>query len=51
MVMESTYGNRYHKRTTSYIESLTRIIQETLDRSGNVVIPALQWAVPRSFCI
>ena len=40
VVMESTYGNRYHKRTTSYIESLTRIIQETLDRSGNVVIPA-----------
>lgn len=40
VVMESTYGNRYHKKTTTYVESLTRIIQETLDRSGNVVIPA-----------
>ena len=29
-----------HKKTTTYVESLTRIIQVTLDRSGNVVIPA-----------
>lgn len=38
--MESTYGNRYHKKGVNHVESLARIIQETLDRSGNVVIPA-----------
>ena len=40
VVMESTYGNRYHKKDVNHVESLARIIQETLDRSGNVVIPA-----------
>ena len=40
VVMESTYGNRYHRHEVSYIEGLSRIIQETLDRRGNVVIPA-----------
>ncbi len=40
VVMESTYGNRCHKRDVTYIDSLSRIIQETLDRGGNVVIPA-----------
>lgn len=40
VVMESTYGNRSHKKGVSHIESLARIIGETLDRGGNVVIPA-----------
>jgi metallo-beta-lactamase family protein len=38
--MESTYGNRYHKKDVNHVDSLARIIQETLDRQGNVVIPA-----------
>ena len=40
VVMESTYGNRYHKKDVNHVDSLARIIQETLDRQGNVVIPA-----------
>ena len=40
MVMEATYGNRYHKKDVNHVDSLARIIQETLDRQGNVVIPA-----------
>lgn len=40
VVMESTYGNRYHKKGVDHVESLSRIIQEALDRGGNVVIPA-----------
>ena len=40
VVMESTYGNRYHKRGEDHIRRLAGIIQETLERHGNVVIPA-----------
>ena len=40
VVMESTYGNRYHKKGEDHVVGLARIIQETLDRKGNVVIPA-----------
>ncbi len=40
VVMESTYGNRYHKKGVDHVTDLARIIQETLDRGGNVVIPA-----------
>lgn len=39
VVMESTYGNRNHGNRPDYIGQLTRIIQETFDRGGNVVIP------------
>ena len=39
-VMESTYGNRLHQKGTDHISELVRIVQETLDRGGNVVIPA-----------
>lgn len=40
VVMESTYGDRNHRHGIDHIPELTRIIQETLDRGGNVVIPA-----------
>ena len=40
VIMESTYGNRYHDKTINHIEDLRRIIQETLDRRGNIVFPA-----------
>ena len=39
VVIESTYGNRTHGERPDYIGQLTRIIQDTLDRGGNVVIP------------
>lgn len=40
VVMESTYGNRLHGEVYDHVSDLARIIQETLDRRGNVVLPA-----------
>lgn len=41
VVMESTYGDRVHEKAkTNSIEDLAQIIQDTLDRGGNVVIPS-----------
>ena len=41
VVMESTYGNRTHgEGRPDYIGALSKMIQSTLDRGGNVVIPA-----------
>ena len=41
VVVESTYGDRLHTDgRPDYIGALTEIIQRTLDRGGNVVIPA-----------
>ncbi|MCR5636593.1 MAG: MBL fold metallo-hydrolase [Clostridiales bacterium] len=40
VVVESTYGDRYHPERLDYIASLTRHIQRTLDRGGNVIIPS-----------
>jgi len=41
LVMESTYGDRDHDaEEPDYVKNLTEIIQKTMDRGGNVVIPA-----------
>lgn len=41
VVMESTYGDRMHpKDKLDYVAELTKVLQETLDRGGNVVIPS-----------
>lgn len=40
VVMESTYGDRSHGPRPDYIANLTRVLQETFDRGGNVVIPS-----------
>ena len=40
VVMESTYGNRNHTEVWSYTDELAEIIDETLGRGGNVVIPS-----------
>lgn len=40
VVMESTYGDRSHGERPEYIHELARIIQETFDRGGNLVIPS-----------
>ena len=40
VVMESTYGDRSHGPRPDYIAELSKIIQETFDRGGNVVIPS-----------
>ena len=41
VIMESTYGDRVHSAVrVDYIKELSKIIQETFDRGGNVVIPS-----------
>ena len=40
VVIESTYGDRYHEQRPDYIGILTECLQKTFDRGGNVVIPA-----------
>lgn len=39
VVIESTYGDRLHGQRPDYLAQLTRVLQETFDRGGNVVIP------------
>ena len=41
VVMESTYGDRLHSgERVDYVAELAKIIQETFDKGGNVVIPS-----------
>lgn len=40
VVMESTYGDRYHNMEVDYVSLLAEICKRTFDRGGNVVIPA-----------
>ena len=40
VLMESTYGDRNHTEVWSYTENLAKIIDDTMARGGNVVIPA-----------
>ena len=40
VVIESTYGDREHGERKDYEAQLTEIIQSTLDKGGNVIIPA-----------
>ena len=39
-VIESTYGDRLHEASADSVQFLADTIQRTLDRGGNVVIPA-----------
>lgn len=40
VVMESTYGDRLHESNESSIQALIDIIEDTVKRGGNVIIPA-----------
>ena len=40
VVMESTYGDRLHGPKSDYVAELSKILQRTFDRGGNVVIPS-----------
>lgn len=40
LVMESTYGSRLHIRNDEKAEMFLKIVSETLDRGGNVIIPS-----------
>ena len=40
LVMESTYGNRYHDHKENKASEFLEIVSSTLERGGNVVIPS-----------
>lgn len=40
VLTESTYGDRLHKEAVDYTDELAHIIDETLGKGGNVVIPS-----------
>ena len=40
VVMESTYGDRNHTEVWSYTDDLAEIIDKTIGRGGNVIIPS-----------
>ena len=40
VVMESTYGDRNHTEVWSYTDDLAKIIDETMAKGGNVIIPS-----------
>lgn len=40
LMIESTYGDRLHPQRTDPIPALAQVIQRTLDRGGNLIIPA-----------
>ena len=40
VVMESTYGDRLHEGDGEYTEGLARVIDRTIGRGGNVIIPS-----------
>lgn len=40
LIVESTYGNRLHEKRQDPLPMLTSVIQRTLDRGGNVIIPS-----------
>ena len=39
-VIESTYGDRLHGERPDYVSQLAEILQDTLDRGGNLVVPS-----------
>jgi len=40
VIIESTYGDSLHGPRPDYADQLSKVIQRTLDRGGNVVIPS-----------
>ncbi len=40
VVMESTYGNRYHTKCDDQVAQIAGILKQTFERGGNVVIPS-----------
>lgn len=40
LVIESTYGDRLHGERPDYVDQLSKTLEETFARGGNVVIPS-----------
>ena len=43
MIMESTYGNRFHDPVVNMKPMLKKVLLETFDRGGSVIIPAFAY--------
>ncbi len=43
LIMESTYGDRVHEPVKDMKPALARVINETFDRGGSVIIPAFSY--------
>jgi metallo-beta-lactamase family protein len=43
LIMESTYGNRFHEPVEDISGQLKKVIRETVERGGSVVIPAFAY--------
>ena len=46
VVMESTYGNRYHINFDNRLDMLTEVVKDAMDKGGNLIIPS--FAVERT---
>ncbi|MGI6144395.1 MAG: MBL fold metallo-hydrolase [Clostridia bacterium] len=46
VIMEATYGNRYHIETENKLDALARVVTQTMEKGGNLVIPS--FAVERT---
>jgi metallo-beta-lactamase family protein len=46
LIMESTYGDRLHESSAGSMEKLAKVVNETVDRGGKIIIPA--FAVERT---
>jgi len=40
LIMESTYGDRLHEEKTNKVEKFIDIVNETIEKGGNVIIPS-----------
>ena len=40
LIIESTYGDRLHNSTEDRVHKLMRVMKETINRGGNVIIPS-----------
>jgi len=40
LVMESTYGDRLHEKSVSSVDKFVTIVNETISKGGNVIIPS-----------
>ena len=40
LILESTYGDRLHEKKTGKVDRFARILDETIQRGGNVIIPS-----------
>ncbi|MEQ1885585.1 MAG: MBL fold metallo-hydrolase [Bryobacteraceae bacterium] len=40
VIMESTYGDRFHKPTTDVLDKLADVVNRTANRGGKIIVPA-----------